>query len=136
MSEVDDMMEKLVRKYGDYPYLAFRVLVGGLFFMVGSMKLFGWFASLPEGISIPVGSLAWFAGLIEVIVGPLVVLGLLARYAAGVAAIEMVIAYLIGHAIPNGWNPLTNGGQPALLFLAAFLALLAKGAGRWAVDRR
>jgi putative oxidoreductase len=122
-----------LQKYGDVLYFVFRALIGVLFFMVGSTKLFGWFGGAP--VPIPVGSLVWFAGLIEVVAGALIVLGLLTRYAAGLSAVEMVVAYAIGHA-PNGWNPIANQGIPALLFFAAFLALVAKGAGRWAFDKK
>jgi putative oxidoreductase len=122
-----------LQKYGDVPYVLFRVIIGVLFFMVGSVKLFGWFGGTP--MLIPVGSLFWFAGLIEVAVGVLLVAGFLVRHAAALAAIQMVFAYFMGHA-PNGGNPLANGGIPAILFFAAFLALMAKGAGRWAFDKK
>ena len=122
-----------MQKYGDYLYFIFRFVTGALFFMVGSTKLFGWFGGTP--IAIPVGSLFWFAGLIEVVAGTLIVLGLLTRYASALAAVEMVFAYFIGHA-PNGLNPIANGGIPAILFFAAFLAIVAKGAGKFAFDKK
>ena len=45
----------------------------------------------------------------------------------------MAFAYFIGHA-PKGFYPLTNGGEPAVLFCFIFLYLAAAGAGPWSVD--
>lgn len=127
------MLNKQLDKISPYCHFIFRVLIGLLFSMAGSTKVFGWFGGTP--MPIPFGSLFWFAGAIEVVVGTLLVVGLLTRYASFVAAIEMVFAWFIGHA-PQGWNPITNNGLPALLFLAAFLALVAHGAGKWGLDAK
>ncbi|MBI4145439.1 DoxX family protein [Candidatus Woesearchaeota archaeon] len=132
-SEVNPVLNKQLDKIGPYCYFIFRVIIGALFFMAGSTKVFGWFGGTP--MPIPFGSLFWFAGAIEVVVGTLLVLGLLTRYASTVAAIEMVFAWFIGHA-PQGWNPITNMGMPAVLFFAAFLALVAKGTGVWGLDKK
>ena len=126
------MFNKLLKQHSDKLYFVFRVMIGLLFFMAGSTKLFGWFGGTP--VPIPFGSLFWFAGAIEVTVGVLLIVGFLARYAAAFAAIEMVFAWFIGH-VPQGWNPLTNMGLPALLFFAAFLAIAAKGAGTWSLGK-
>jgi putative oxidoreductase len=45
----------------------------------------------------------------------------------------MAFAYFIGHA-PRGFFPLTNGGEPAVLFCFIFLYLAAAGGGAWSID--
>jgi len=117
---------KISKKQSEIMYFVFRVVVGIFFFMHGATK-FGWFTTMPEGIMLA-------AGLIEVIVGVCVVFGIVVRYAAILGAIQMLIAYGIGHA-PQGLSPLDNGGELALLFMAAFLALAAQGNGRWNLEK-
>jgi putative oxidoreductase len=129
------LFNKLIAKHSDSLYFAFRVIIGVLFFMIGTTKLLGWFGGTP--IPIPMGSLFWFAGLIEVIAGILITVGFLTRYAAAFCAVEMLIAYYIGHLSPAwNWNPITNMGFPALLYFAIFLAIVAKGPGKWAIDKK
>src|SRR3989344_6649710 len=114
---------KCVDKYSGYFYLVFRVLIGVLFFMHGWMKFSG---AAPA----PFGSLFWFAGVIEVVAGVLLVLGVFSRLAATVSALEMIVAYFMVHA-SKGWNPLANGGELAVLFLATFLVLIVYGNGKF-----
>jgi len=92
-------------------------------------KLFGVFG----GTVAPMGSLFWFAGVIELIVGTLVMVGLLTRLAALVGALEMAVAYIMVH-VPQGLIPLLNQGEPALLFFAAFLVMVAHGYRKWGLD--
>ncbi len=119
---------KCVNQYGSYFYLVFRVLIGVLFFMHGWMKFSG---ASPA----PFGSLFWFAGAIEVVAGVLFVLGVFSRLAATITAIEMIVAWFVAH-VSQGWNPLTNGGEAAVLFLAAFLVLIVYGNGKWALESK
>ena len=78
-------------------------------------------------------SLPGIAGMIELIGAPLLLLGLFTRPVAFILAGEMAFAYFIGHA-PGGFYPLTNGGEPAVLFCFIFLYIAAAGAGPWSVD--
>ena len=121
------MFSKLSYKYGEYFYVVFRIFIGILFFMHGAQKLFGWFSD--RG---PVALLTLFgiAGIIEVVSGIFITLGLFTRVFASITAIEMLVAYFKVH-IPQSYIPLLNGGEPALLFFASFLILLAYGAGKW-----
>lgn len=77
----------------------------------------------------PVTSLFGIAGVIEVVVGLALVLGLWVRLAALLGAVEMLVAFFFIH-VPAGWNPLTNGGELALLFFLAFVVMLTHGAGK------
>jgi putative oxidoreductase len=78
-------------------------------------------------------SLIWFAGVIELIAGALLLLGLFTRIAAFILSGELAFAYFIGHA-PKGFYPLTNGGESAVLFCFIFLYLAAAGGGAWSLD--
>jgi putative oxidoreductase len=112
-------------------YFVFRVLVGLMFMQHGSQKLFGWLGS--QG-SVELFSLMGLAGVIEFFGGLLIVLGLFTRAAAGIAAIEMVVAYFRAHA-SNGLIPIQNRGELVVLFFAAFLVLAAYGSGKWGLGK-
>ncbi|MBS1695405.1 MAG: DoxX family protein [Actinobacteria bacterium] len=112
----------------------FRVVVGFLFAVHGAAKLFAW--PVDMGGAVPVGAWpAWWAGVIELVAGLLVMLGFFTRPAAFIAAGTMAVAYFWMHQ-PNGLHPLENGGETAVLFCFAFLLLFAMGPGRWALNRR
>lgn len=114
----------------EYFYAIFRVLVGWLFFMHGAGKVFGWFT---ERAAQTAGSLMWFVGLAEVTAGVLILLGLWTRLGALIGAVVMIVAWFKAHA-PNGWNPLANGGELALMFLIAFFIVLVHGAGKYGLE--
>lgn len=46
---------------------------------------------------------------------------------------QTAFAYFMGHA-PQGFLPILNQGEPAVLFFFMFLSLAAAGAGLWSVD--
>jgi putative oxidoreductase len=73
------------------------------------------------------------AALIETVGGLLVLVGLFTRVAAFVMAGEMAFAYFIAHA-PQGFWPLVNHGELAILFCFIFLYIAVAGAGAWSVD--
>ena len=128
--EVNCMCEKFFAKHGQWFVLVSRILFGVLFFCHGLMK-FGFF----EGGFVPVYSIYWFAGIIELIVGAALVLGIGTRYASMLGAADMLGAWFIAHA-PSGWNPFSNGGELAVLYLSAFLVFMTIGAGRISLDRK
>jgi len=111
-----------------------RIVVAFLYFQVGSAKWFAFPAAImPGGGTAPVGSLVWFAGVIEVVGGTLFVLGLFTRPVAFILSGEMAFAYFIGHA-PNGFWPVLNQGAPAVFYCFTFLYFSAAGAGPWSLD--
>jgi len=118
------------------PYLLsiLRIVVAFLYFQVGSAKWFAFPAAImPGGGTAPVGSLVWFAGVIEVVGGTLFVLGLFTRPVAFILSGEMAFAYFIGHA-PNGFWPVLNQGSPAIFYCFTFLYFSAAGPGPWSLD--
>ncbi len=122
------MQNWIPHHHADKLWLVFRVLVGVLFFMHGAQK-FG----LTGGEPATMWTLMWWAGLVELVVGVLTVLGLLTMVASALGGIQMLVAYFKVHA-PQALSPLTTKGELALLFFGAFLVLLAWGAGRYSVD--
>ncbi len=125
-------LQKYAEKYKDTLYFVFRVLVGGVFFIHGAQKLFGWLGGqkVPELMS-----LMGAAGLVELFGGLLVVLGLFTRLAALISAVQMAAAYFMVH-FSNGWNPVLNKGELALLYFAAFMVLLAYGNQKCSAEQK
>ena len=126
-------MGLLETKYEDYLYVIFRVGIGALFFMYGAQKVFGLWG-MPGGPA-AFGTLVWYAGTAEFLIGLALMSGVLTRLASFFGVIEMLVAYVMGHALPNGWNPATNMGAPALLFMLAFLVTLAYGARKMSIEQ-
>jgi putative oxidoreductase len=111
-----------------------RIVVAFLYFQVGSAKWFAFPAAImPGGGVAPVGSLVWFAGIIEVVGGILFLLGLFTRPVAFILSGEMAFAYFIGHA-GNGFWPVLNQGAPAVFYCFTFLYFSAAGPGPWSLD--
>jgi len=111
--------------WGHKGYFVFRVLIGLMFVMHGAQK-FGFLGGEKKELMSMMGA----AGVLELVIGLAVLLGVYVTYAAILGAIEMLVAYVMIHA-PQGWNPLLNQGEPALLYVAAFLVLAHHGAGKW-----
>jgi putative oxidoreductase len=110
-----------------------RIVVGAVFITFGTMKLFN-HPPLPAGMPpIPLMSEAGIAGLLEVIGGPLILIGLLTRPVSFVLAGEMAVAYFRVH-YPQSFWPSVNGGTPTILFCFIFLYFVFAGGGPWSVD--
>ena len=78
-------------------------------------------------------SLIWFAGAIELILAPLLIVGFLTRPVAFILSGHLAFAYWIGHA-PRGFFPSVNGGSIAIVYCFVFLYLAFAGGGPWSVD--
>lgn len=126
-------MPYLETKYSDYLYVIFRIGIGALFFMLGVMKLFGLWG-MPGGAA-AFGTLIWYAGAAEFLIGLSLVTGVLVRLASAFGIIEMIVAYYIGHISVGGWNPAVNMGMPALLFMLAFTVTLVYGAKKASLEQ-
>ncbi|WP_158743797.1 DoxX family protein [Acidisphaera sp. L21] len=107
-----------------------RIVVALLFMQHGLQKLFG----LLNGPFQPQAfSLLWFAAIIELLGGVLLLIGLFSRVAAFIMSGEMAVAYFMVH-FPKSIFPAVNGGDAAVLFCFIFLYLAAAGPGPWSID--
>ncbi|WP_327323323.1 DoxX family protein [Streptomyces sp. NBC_01210] len=119
------------------PYVLglFRIVVGLLFTCHGAASLFGVLGGAAGGSTIPAGTWpGWYAAVIELVAGVLVLLGLGTRSAAFVASGSMAYAYFTVHQ-PEGLFPLQNSGEGSALYCWAFLLLVFTGPGALALDR-
>ncbi len=108
-----------------------RVVAALLFFLVGGLKLFGWFGGMPGGGALP--PLMMVAGVLEFFGGFAMFFGLFTRPIAFVLSGQMAVAYFMGH-FPSGFWPIQNHGEPAVLLCFIFLFFAAYGAGPWSID--
>ncbi len=133
-----DQIDKMLVKWQPTALSLFRFITGLLLFQYGVAKILK-FPTIPEGNpyaflnKVELMSLSGAAGLIELILGALLLLGLFTRPVAFILSGEMAFAYFIGHA-PKSFFPLINGGTLAILFCFACLYLSTAGGGPYSVD--
>jgi len=119
-----------------YATAAFRAVVGGLFACHGAASLFGILGGAmgTHGGTIPQFTWpGWYAAVIQLGCGCLVLLGLGTRAAALLASGSMAYAYFSVHQ-PHALLPIQNDGEPAALYCWAFFLLVFTGPGRFAAD--
>ncbi|NDZ79110.1 DoxX family protein [Streptomyces sp. SID10853] len=109
----------------------FRIVIGTLFTCHGVASLFG----LLGGHSLPAGSWpGWYAAVIQLGAGGLVLLGLGTRTAALLGSGSMAFAYFDIHQ-RRGLLPIENGGEAAVFFCWTLLLIAVSGPGAVALDR-
>ena len=123
-------MNRVLGRYSEYVYAILRIVVGFLFVLHGTVKLFG----VPILASGPIGALGTTAAVIELLAGLLIVFGFFASFAAFLASGEMAVAYFIQHFKSEAPLPIQNGGELAVLYCFIFLYIAAKGSGVWSID--
>ncbi|MBP5890881.1 DoxX family protein [Streptomyces scabiei] len=103
----------------------FRIVLGLLFASEGAATVFG----VLDRKASPVGDWPfWYAGVIELTCGVLVLLGVATRSAAFLSSGIMAFAYFTEHQ-KDGLFPLQNGGLAPVLFCWGFLLLVFAGPG-------
>lgn len=112
----------------------YRIVVGFLFACHGASTLFG-VPAAPDGrVVVAVGSWPlWWAAIIELLGGLLVMVGLLTRVAALICSGAMAYAYFSVH-LQHGILPIANGGEPAALFCWSFLLVAFAGPGAYSLQ--
>jgi putative oxidoreductase len=110
----------------------FRVIIGLLLFQFGVAKLLK-FPPVPYFANVEPLSLFGVAGMFELALGGLLILGLWTRVVAFVLSGEMAFAYFIEH-FPRGFIPLLNRGSLAIMLCFACLYLACVGGGPLSVD--
>ena len=136
------LLNKILTSEAGTAALILRVPVGLILMAHGAQKLFGWFGG--NGLAGTAGWLssmgmepgllmAILAGGAEFFGGLVLVLGLLTRPAALVAAFTMLVAIFSVH-IGNGLFAADDGYEYALTLMVALLALAVQGGGYLSMD--
>jgi putative oxidoreductase len=129
-------MNRFAVKFAPYVYAVMRIVVGLMFAVHGSQKLFG---IPPRMTGMPMNALTWTAGGIEFVCGVLVAVGFFGGFAAFLASGQMAVAYFMAH-FPHKFDslvqflPSVNGGELAVMYCFVFLFIAAYGSGVWSVD--
>ena len=129
-------MEHLLGRYSALIYAVTRILVGMMYWMHGTTKIFAW----PTGSRRPITdltSMIGVAGMLEVILGALIIVGFLGGYAAFIASGEMAAAYFMAQ-YPFAILPIRPApgilAESAVFNCFFFLYVASKGSGILSVD--
>ncbi|MFI6338753.1 DoxX family protein [Streptomyces sp. NPDC050535] len=107
----------------------FRIVLGLLFASEGAATVFG----VLDRKASPMGDWPfWYAGVIELVCGVLVLLGVATRSAAFISSGIMAFAYFTEHQ-RDGLFPLQNGGLAPVLFCWGFLLIVFSGPGAFSL---
>lgn len=121
-------------QFQDQLHGVFRMVAGYAFMLHGAQKIFGAFgANGPVDYASRMG----LAGIIELGGGALIMVGLFTAVTAFVASGQMAVAYFTAHVAASGGllTPITNRGEPAVLYCFIFLFFAAAGGGAFSLDR-
>lgn len=140
---MNTLIKSVLTTRAGYGLTILRVIVGIAFIAHGSQKLFGAFggyglegtAQYMESLGLTPGYLmALMSGSAEFFGGLGLLLGLLARPAAVVVILLLMVAIFTVH-IYNGFFMANNGYEYALALLGGAVAVLIEGAGKLSLDR-
>jgi putative oxidoreductase len=111
-------------RFSNVAYLLMRVVFAFLLMSHGYDRVIkGIWPALPLNI----------ANVIEVIAGPLLLVGLFTPVVAFIASGEMAVAYFLAHA-PRATLPLNNMGEITVALCFGFLYIATRGGGRYSID--
>jgi putative oxidoreductase len=122
-------------RFSEEAYGAMRIMAGFLFFCHGAQKILGFWPD--PAMFHPIGSQIWFGGILELVLGLLILAGFFTPFAAFLASGEMAVAYFQFHCpylFDGSFFPIANHGELAVLYCFLFLFVAAKGGGKWSVD--
>ncbi len=124
-------MNATLSRFAPHALSLLRIMAALLLLQHGMTKFF----SFPGTATMPATfSLFWWAGLIELVGGALLLIGLFSRAAAFLLAGHLAFVYFIGHA-PRSFYPLVNNGTLPVLYCFVFFYLIFAGPGPWSLDR-
>ena len=109
-----------------------RIITGLLLFQFGVAKVLK-YPIVPPFDKVAPFSLIWCAGMIELVLGGLLILGFCSRIVAFILCGEMAFAYFIAH-FPRSFYPALNGGGLAIILCFGCLYLATAGGGPVSVD--
>ncbi len=122
-------MDGILGRFAPQIYSLLRIVAGLLFAQHGAQKLLG----VLGGHQVAITSQFGLAGVIELAGGLMIATGVYASLIAVIASGEMAVAYFQVHA-PQGYWPVRNGGELAVLYCFVFLYIAARGNGAWSIQ--
>lgn len=122
-------------QYAPHMLSLLRIMSGLLFLAHGTQKFLGFPAGDYAGSGWALAQPGAYAGIVELVAGTLIAVGLFTRPAAFLASGTMAFAYFLGHASQGFW-PVNNGGDAAILYCFVFLYFGFAGAGPISLDAR
>jgi putative oxidoreductase len=119
------------REWAPYALCVLRVVTGFLFIHHGLDKVLG------TRVPLDWMSLRALAAVLELIGGPMLMLGLFTRPLGFLLSGEMAFAYFMNHAPGGFWGSFAEPNQEAsILNSFLFLFIWAAGPGAWSLDER
>ena len=124
-----------VSGFSEEAYSLLRIVTGFLFTCHGAQKILGFWPD--PAMSHSIGLQIWFGGVLELLLGLLILIGFFTPFAAFLASGEMAVAYFQFHwtfAFDDHFYPIVNHGELAVVYCFLFLFIATKGGGKWSVD--
>ncbi len=126
------MQNRAFEAWTPYVLSLLRIMAALLLLQHGTQKMLGFPPSGRPGPEFL--SLLWFAGVIELVGGLLLLLGLFSRATAFILSGFTAAAYFMAHA-PQDFFPILNRGELAALYCWVFFYLVFAGPGPLSLDR-
>ena len=130
-------MERFLGRYSELIYAVTRIVVGMMYWMHGTGKLFGWPPGSRGGAGFDPFSLMWTAGIIETVGGFMIMTGVYASWAAFICSGQMAAAYFLRQypfAILPIYRPPGILGESTVFNCFFFLYVAARGSGMLSLD--
>ena len=117
-------------EWAPYFLAILRIAVGLLFWEHGLEKIFGFGGGRMETNYLAIRG---FAGVLEFIGGPVIMLGIFNRFVCFILSGEMAVAYFRTYAPRGFWQSLPAGATP-ILYCYLYLFFFTSGAPVWSLD--
>ena len=125
-------MNKFCQAWSPRLLSVLRIMTALMLLEHGTAKFFG-FPHVAAFDNLQFMSLLGAAGVLEIGGGLLLLIGLFTRPVAFILSGFAAVAYFLAHA-PQGFYPMLNQGEPAVLYCFIFLYLSVAGGGAWSLD--
>jgi putative oxidoreductase len=125
-------MDDFCRTWSPRLLSVLRIVTALMLLQHGTAKFFG-FPHVGAFDNLQFVSLLGAAGVLELVGGVLILVGLFTRPVAFILSGFTAVAYFLAHA-PEGFFPMLNQGELAVLYCFIFLYLSVAGGGEWSVD--
>jgi putative oxidoreductase len=128
-------MKEAVASWEPQARAALRIMAMYMIFLHGLREVFGFMPPKARGPGsfMPLDPLGYVGGALLLVLGVLLLVGLFARAAALLLALQCAFAYFYA-AAPRGVWPIRNGGIDTLTYAFVFLYMAAARAGAWSLD--